>query len=294
MNQEEKTSLLAIPFIILIGFGFAFAGSGGEMISLEGEVHPFAIAVAIAFGLQWLAFIPAYLFRSEKYFDLVGSASYLTIALFVFLAQEEQGERSLLLLLCIMVWAIRLGGFLFYRIHKTGKDGRFDSMKTSFLRFGAAWTLQGLWITFTAAAGLAAMSSRKASDIDALAIVGGIIWLLGFLFEAVADFQKARFKSNPQNAGRFITSGFWSLSRHPNYFGEILLWLGVAIIAFPSLAGWQLVTLLSPVFVAVLLCKVSGIPLLEERGDKKWGGQPDYESYKDQTPILIPRLFRKS
>jgi steroid 5-alpha reductase family enzyme len=115
------------------------------------------------------------------------------------------------------------------------------------------------------------------------------VWVLGFAIEATADAQKTRFRADPKNKGGFIHTGLWAWSRHPNYFGEITLWIGVAIITLPVLRGWQWVTLISPVFVALLITRVSGIPLLEKRADEKWGGQADYEAYKERTPVLIPR-----
>ena len=121
-------------------------------------------------------------------------------------------------------------------------------------------------------------------------LVGFLVWAVGFAIEVVADSQKSRFSANPDNKGKFIQTGLWSRSRHPNYFGEIMLWIGVAIIALPVLRGWQWVALISPVFVTLLLTRVSGVPLLEKKADKKWGGQADYESYKKRTPELIPRL----
>ncbi len=291
MNKEEKTALLGIPLILLLGFGFALAGSNGALAQTDGSLHPFALAVGIAFVLQWLAFIPAYVFQTERYFDLVGSLTYVTVALIAFLGAANQGPRSAVLLAMVLAWAARLGCFLFNRIHKSGKDGRFDEMKPSFIRFGAAWTLQGLWVTFTAAAALAAIASQRSPQIDAYVLLGGLVWLAGYLLEAVADWQKSRFKSDASNKEQFIRNGLWARSRHPNYFGEIVLWTGVAIVAFPELEGWENATLLSPVLVAILLCKVSGIPLLEDRADKKWGGREDYEAYKRDTPVLVPKLW---
>ncbi|EDY83153.1 conserved hypothetical protein [Verrucomicrobiia bacterium DG1235] len=288
MTQADRQALLATPFVVLIGIGFAFAGSNGA--PLAHGIHPFALSVALAFIINWLAFIPAFIWQTEKYFDLVGSLSYITVALVSFIYSGHRDPLACLLLAMVLIWAARLGTFLFKRIHKSGKDGRFDAMKPSFIRFSAAWTLQGLWVTFTAAAALAAISADFRPQLGLATILGSLIWIAGFAIEAIADLQKSRFKANPDNQGKFISSGLWSRSRHPNYFGEILLWIGVAFIAFPALQGWQYLTLLSPVFVAILLCKVSGIPLLEERADEKWGGQPDYEAYKKNTPVLLPRI----
>jgi steroid 5-alpha reductase family enzyme len=192
----------------------------------------------------------------------------------------------------ISIWAIRLGWFLFHRIHKTGKDGRFDALKPSLFRFLGAWTLQGLWVVFTLAAALTAIVSTKPMELGLFALTGGAIWLLGFLIEAIADQQKRTFSGDSKNRGKFIQTGLWSISRHPNYLGEIMLWIGVAVIAFPVLVGWQWLTLTSPFFVALLLIRVSGIPLLEKRADAKWGGQEDYEAYKLKTPILLPWVGR--
>lgn len=288
MSTEETKALVAIPAVILIGYGFAVAGSGSVSEALQ--PHPFAVAVVVAFLIQWIAFAPAFARQTERYFDLVGGVTYISCAVLAFAMSETRDLRSWLLLALVLIWATRLATFLFLRIHKTGKDDRFDSMKPSFLRFGAAWTLQGLWVVFTAAAALAAITSEEADPNLTFTVLGCLVWLAGFTIEAVADAQKRRFKANPENEGRFIDCGLWARSRHPNYFGEIVLWTGVAIIAFPALEGLKYLTLLSPVFVLILLTRVSGVPLLEEKADKKWGGQSGYEAYKRSTPVLVPKL----
>lgn len=147
-----------------------------------------------------------------------------------------------------------------------------------------------MWVTFTLSAALVAITTSTRKPLGVFAIVGVVVWLIGFAFEAVADAQKSRFKADPANKGKFINTGLWSRSRHPNYFGEITLWLGVAIIALPVLSGWQWVGIISPIFVFILLTRVSGVPLLEKKADEKWGGQEDYEAYKKNTPVLFPKL----
>lgn len=287
MNKAERTSIISLPVVILVAVGIAWAGSQGGHTAFG--IPVFALAVALAFVINWLAFIPAYLLQTEKFFDLTGSFTYISVALMAVLLSPEMDLRSILLTVLVVIWAGRLGTFLFRRIHKAGKDDRFDEIKKSFPRFLLTWSLQGLWVTFTAAAALAAITATAHKDFGIFAIVGLIIWIIGFTFEAVADAQKSRFKANPENKGKFISSGLWAWSRHPNYFGEIVLWIGVAVIAFPVLQGWQYVTLVSPLFVALLLIKISGIPMLEEKADKKWGGQEEYERYKKNTPVLIPQ-----
>jgi steroid 5-alpha reductase family enzyme len=197
--------------------------------------------------------------------------------------------RSILLFILVVIWAGRLGTFLFRRILKAGKDERFDTIKVSFIRFLNTWTLQGLWVSLTLAAALVAITTTNRKDLGLFALIGFSVWIFGFCIEAVADTQKSRFRADPENREKFIKSGLWAWSRHPNYFGEIVIWIGVAIIALPVMQGWQWIALISPVFVTLLLTRISGVPLLERRADKKWGGQEDYEDYKKHTSVLIPR-----
>jgi steroid 5-alpha reductase family enzyme len=176
---------------------------------------------------------------------------------------------------------------------RAGKDDRFREIKRSFLRFLSAWTLQGLWISFTLAAALAAVTATQTVPLGPVAWVGLAVWSIGLAIEAVADDQKRRFRADPSNRGGFIRTGLWAWSRHPNYFGEIVLWAGVAIVAAPALRGWQWVAMISPLFVALLLTRISGIPILERRADERWGGRPDYETYKKRTPVLVPHPTRR-
>jgi steroid 5-alpha reductase family enzyme len=286
MDKETQRSLIAIPIILIIAAGIAFAGSQGGAARFG--LPLFAWGVVLAFSIQWIAFIPAYLKRTEHFFDLTGSITYLSVTALAVLFSPAVDSRSILLLALISLWALRLGTFLFRRIRAAGEDRRFREIKKSFPRFLLTWTLQGLWVTFSLAAALAAITSELRIQAGAFAIVGALVWLIGFAIEVVADQQKSKFKADPKNEGRFIRSGLWAWSRHPNYFGEIVLWIGIAVIALPVLRGWQWVTLISPVFITLLLTKISGVPMLEARADEKWGGQPDYETYKADTSVLIP------
>ncbi len=288
MNESERKALAAIPVVVLLGAGLAWAGSQNG--ATAGGIPVFALAVAAAFIIQWLAFIPAYLRQTERFYDLTGSLTYIAVTLLLVLLTPGIDARGFLLALLVLVWAARLGSFLFRRISKAGKDDRFDEIKPSFVRFLTTWTMQGIWVAFTAAAAWVAMTSANRVGLDWFAIIGLLVWVAGFGIEAVADRQKGKFSADPANKGKFISTGLWSKSRHPNYFGEILLWVGVAIIALPVLQGWQWVALISPVFVALLITKVSGVPHLEKKADRKWGGQADYEEYKKNTPVLIPKL----
>ncbi|GAB4461596.1 MAG: DUF1295 domain-containing protein [Anaerolineales bacterium] len=293
MKSTARSSLVIFPILILIGFLVALAGSQGG--AALGGVPVFMLVVALAFVIQWLVFIPSYIFQTEKFFDLTGSITYITVtgvALCYSRYSVPLDARSILVAALVIVWAVRLGAFLFSRIRKAGKDDRFDEIKPNFMRFLNVWTIQGLWVTFTAAAALAAITSATRKPLDAFAIVGALVWVIGFAIEVIADAQKSRFNADPANKGKFIHTGLWSRSRHPNYFGEIVLWTGIAVIAIPVLQGWQWVALISPLFVTLLLTRVSGIPLLEKKADAKWSGQAEYEAYKKNTPALIPRFWR--
>jgi steroid 5-alpha reductase family enzyme len=291
MNKAERTSSITIPIVILIGAGIALAGSQGGASAVGLPV--FAIGVALAFIINWVAFIPAYLRQTEKFFDLTGGITFISVVVLTVLLSPTKDARSWLLLGMVVVWALRLSLFLYQRIHAAGEDRRFREIKVSFPRFLMTWTLQGLWVTFSLAAALAAITSETRLSLGIYALVGFLVWLFGFAFEVIADAQKSQFKADPKNEGKFINVGLWSWSRHPNYFGEIMLWIGVAIVALPILQGWQWLTLISPIFIFLLLTRISGIPMLETRADEKWGGQEDYEDYKAITSILIPMPPKK-
>lgn len=292
MAAKQGASSVAVSLVVvLIGALVAWAGSQGGVA--VGSVPVFALMVGYAFLVQWVAFVPSYLGRTERFYDLVGSFTYISAIVLAVVLSRATGVRSLLLLVLVLVWAGRLGPFLFRRVRRAGKDDRFDTIKRSFPRLLLTWTLQGLWVSLTLAAALAAVTSTRPKGIDVLTFVGLAVWVLGFALEATADLQKSRFRANPANKGSFITSGLWSVSRHPNYFGEITLWTGIALIALPVLRGWQYVTLVSPVFVYLLITRVSGVPLLEKKADDTWGGQETYKAYKRRTPVLVPFLGRR-
>jgi steroid 5-alpha reductase family enzyme len=276
---------------VAVAAAVGFAGSwGGPRL---GAIPVFALCVALAFAINWLVWIPASLWRTERFYDLTGSVTFVAVtALALVAAPGPDGEASVwrvTLAAMVVVWAVRLGSFLFIRVRRDGSDGRFDKIKVHPLAFLATWTLQALWVSMTVAAALAAITVADGLG-GVWAMLGVIVWLIGFAIEVVADTQKRRFRADPANAGRFISTGLWSRSRHPNYFGEILLWSGVALMAVPTLSGWRWVVLISPVFVWLLLTRVSGVPLLEARAAARFGDDLAYGAYVKHTPVLVPRL----
>ncbi len=277
----------AIALILVIGAAIAWAGSqSGRTFA---GLPIFALCGAFAFVLNWLVFIPSNAMQTEHYFDLTGSLTYLSVVLLALGLGGASDPRAWLVGTMVALWAARLGTFLFIRVKKDGSDTRFDDIKPDFPRFLMTWTLQGLWVFLTIACGLAAMTTAAPRPLGFVAFVGFALWAVGFSVEVLADAQKRAFRRDPANAGRFITTGLWAWSRHPNYFGEILLWVGVAVTALPVLQGWQFVTLISPVFVYLLLTRISGVPMLESAGKKRWGDDAEYQAYKARTPVLWPR-----
>jgi len=283
--MTRSKSALGIVAPLIIAVLILTAGSQGS-VSFGG--YPlFALCGSIGFALHWALFIPSYAFKTEHYFDLTGSLSYITTVAAAIVFNPSLDLRDLIICAMITVWALRLGSFLFWRIKKDGQDKRFIVMKTKFTWFLMTWTIGGLWVLVTMAAGLAALTSNITAELGLISYLGIALWLFGFVVEVTADNQKTEFRKNPDNRNRFITTGVWSWSQHANYFGEITLWFGLALVSLPVLSGWQLATLISPVFVYFLLTKVSGIPLLDRLAKQKWGTDSDYLSYTQATSKLL-------
>ena len=247
--------------------------------------------VILAFVIQWIAFLPAYIFQTEKFYDLTGSLTYLSVIWYSLISSSNHfanlNVANITIVLLITLWAVRLGSFLFMRIHKDGEDKRFRTIKPSATQFFMTWTLQGLWVSLCSMCALTAISSDSGIVANALFYLGLGLFIFGFGTEVIADRQKSAFRSIPENRDKFITSGLWAKSRHPNFFGEIVLWSGIAVMSFSSLNGLQYLTLISPLFTYLLLVYVSGVRMLEERADKKWGHDEDYIKYKSETPVLL-------
>ena len=284
--MSKKITIPSILISILMA-GLVAIGINQGSVSISG-ISLIYFCCAFIFLAQWLIFIPSYIFETEHYFDLTGSLTYVSVTLLAILFTVDISLRDVLLALFVWIWAFRLGSFLFIRVKKAGSDGRFDLMKKDFWWFLMTWTIQGLWVFLTLAMALAAITSESKMAIDIFAIVGTLIWIFGFSIEVIADQQKTNFKDDPANKDKFINVGLWSWSRHPNYFGEMVLWIGIALIAFPVLIGWQLVALISPIFVIFLLTRISGVTMLESRGYKKWGDDEEYKNYIKNTSVLIP------
>ena len=250
--------------------------------------------LVLIFVIQWIAYIPAFIFKTEKFYDLTGSLTYIaaiSFALYSTNTSQSLDLGSLIIGAAIIFWAVRLGSFLFMRVHKDKKDGRFDTIKTSFSQFFMTWTLQGMWVFICSSAALVAIANPTGVPINIVFIIGLALFILGFVVEIIADNQKSAFRSIPENKDVFINEGLWARSRHPNYFGEITLWTGITVMGISTFEGMNYLALFSPIFSYLLLNYVSGVRMLEYRGHKKWGHLDAYAAYKKSTPKFIPKLF---
>ena len=290
-SKNALRSLVVVLFAAALCLGFAWlAGSNG----VKACGYPvLVICAVIAFALNWMAFIPSAIAQTEKYYDLVGAITYFSIISVACVLSAPLDMRAVVIAAMVVIWALRLGSFLFARIGKSGGvDSRFDAIKVNPMRFLVAWSLQAVWTIITAAAALVVISATDRAPLDVFFWIGTAIWLTAFTIEVVADRQKSAFKADPANKDKFISTGLWSWSQHPNYFGEIMLWTGAAVIAIPVLSGWSYLVFASPLFITLLLTKISGINMLDAAAKKKWGDDPQYQEYRQKTSVLVLRSPR--
>ena len=290
--QDFKLTTLVISSVFIILFLVVSAVESNSVI-LNGYSTVLLCAV-ICIGIQWIAWIPASIWKTERFYDLTGGLTFLVVVIFSLWSGsqfEPPSLREIIVSALVIVWSLRLSSFLYFRIHRTGKDGRFDRLKTSPIRFLVPWTLQGLWVFLTMI--VVIVINNQDNTSPALGVwdwIGLLLWVTGLSIEVIADNQKTVFNSDPKNKDKWIDSGLWSYSRHPNYFGEILLWTGISFFGVSCFTGLERVAWISPIFIYVLLTKISGTPILDRRSLEKWGHEPEYQKYRDETPALFPRI----
>jgi len=289
MNRQIKNIFAITAFLICIGL----INTAGQNIEIEIRgMNAFTFILIIAVLLQVFFFLPSFLMKTEKYYDLVGSLTYITTISLAYFSVENKTMIDTIIYFYVMVWASRLGIYLFRRVRNDGKDVRFEKAKRHFFWFLQYWMGQALWVSLTACAAIIAILSPEEDTLPVLAIVGMTLWLSGFAIESISDYQKRVFRKENNPSEAFIHTGLWSRSRHPNYFGEITLWTGIAVIALNTLTGIEYITLISPVFVYILLTRMSGVNLLERIGDERYGHLEEYQRYKRNTPVLVPKLSK--
>tara|TARA_B100001989_G_scaffold203288_1_gene151750 strand:- start:99 stop:953 length:855 start_codon:yes stop_codon:yes gene_type:complete len=284
MKETTKSSIINIIISIIVIFAtLRFAELSGSELVVNTAWYVLVI--------HWLAFIPALIFKTEKFYDLTGSICYAFAAIYVYFQSYGMFlSLSLFISLAILIWTLRLGSFLLKRVMDAGEDKRFRTIKTNPTQFFMTFNLSALWVVICSLCALTAVSNGVL-EVKSIFYIGLLVFIIGFLIEVIADNQKTAFRAVPENANSFITTGLWSVSRHPNYFGEVTLWLGIAIMSLPYLEGIQYWTLISPVFSFVLIYFVSGVRMLEARANVKWGENPEYLEYVKKTPIFFPKIF---
>ncbi|HSX05451.1 MAG TPA: DUF1295 domain-containing protein [Candidatus Saccharimonadales bacterium] len=245
------------------------------------------LCLGIALAINLLLFFVAYHRKSDKLTDFAYALSFISITITAFSLSSIHSMVFTIASGMVLLWALRLGTFLVYRILGTGVDRRFDGMRKDFVKFMRFWLGQGMVAWFLLLPLLSA--ANRTSHPGPLSYIGIAIWLIGFTVEATADGQKYRFKQNPHNKDRWIAEGIWRYSRHPNYFGEITIWIGIYVTVFGSLSALErVVGLASPLAITISLLFISGVPILEKSADAKWGKDKGYQAYKRRTSLVVP------
>lgn len=251
------------------------------------DPHNLLFSLIVSLVLQAIFFVFAGTLKTDKVTDLTYSLTFLLLALGLVLQNPDAGTGHWILAGMVILWAMRLGSYLLIRIVRIGKDARFDGIRENFLSFLLFWTFQGITVWATMLPVTFALS-QKELPTDMAFLIGTIMWFLGLVLEGIADQQKFVFKSKPENENRWIDTGLWKYSRHPNYFGEMLLWWGLFVAVIPVLYGWAYSLIIGPIFITCILLFFSGIPPLEKRYKKKYGNNPEFQAYRKGTSMLIP------
>jgi steroid 5-alpha reductase family enzyme len=251
------------------------------------------LSLALALAINGAFFAIAAVRKTDVVTDLSYSLTFALLAV-VLLFTGAREPVQLIASLLVLAWALRLGGYLFRRILRMKVDHRFDGMRDEPLRFARFWLLQAVTVAVVMLPVSYLLDRDHPPRFGAWSIAGACVWLAGFAVEAVADAQKSAFRAKEENRGRFVAGGLWRYSRHPNYFGEMLVWWGLFVYAVPVLHGAAYAVVIGPVFITILLLFVSGIPLLERSADEKYGDDPAYRDYKRRTSILVPLPARSA
>eukprot|EP00116_Pleurobrachia_bachei_P007985 sb/3468247/ len=252
----------------------------------------FGLVFFLDFGIQALFGSVALLLDTEKFFDFVGSLTFILCGTVSYYQNTDESLEKFKFIQCcfICLWAGKLGTFLLARVLKEGEDKRFREIKKDKSRFFKVWMIQGAWVYLNMIPSIFVFQGSSVNtEREVLSTIGWSLFLFGLLFETVADYQKTMFRADPSNKGKFITTGLWSISRHPNYFGEILLWYGMWLAAVPFFTSpLAYLSVLCPTLTALQITYLSGVPMLEKSGIEKWGNEEDYVRYMEKTPCLLP------
>lgn len=234
-------------------------------------------------------FLHSYIYKTDIFFDLVGSLSFLSIGVISLLLIPNIDANQILVFFLLLFWSLRLGPFLFIRRLGANNDERLEEFFKSPLSLYFLWSMNSLWVFFTSLSMIIIFSSPNENEFGLIQWLGLIVWVTGYVIEVISDSQKTKF--NKFNKGKFINIGLWKYIRHPNYLGEIIIWVGIFIISLNYIHSLtSFLSILSPIFVFLLLRFITGVPQLEARGKEKWGHLDEYNSYKEKTGLLFPKF----
>lgn len=251
-------------------------------------INVYLLALAISLSINLFFFLLASTLKTDKFTDFTYGLTFILLALIFLFKNQTFYPHQILLATMIILWALRLITYLLIRILKIKKDTRFDGIREKPLQFLKFWLFQGLAVWAIMLPAVYLLNQALNQPVTSLMFLGIIIWVLGLTIESISDWQKFTFKNNPQNKDLWIQSGLWKYSRHPNYFGEILLWWGIFIFALPLVKGLSWLTIIGPLSITFILLFASGIPPLEKRYDQKYAANQQYQEYKKKTSLLIP------
>ena len=286
MSTRIKHALSTITVLTVIFVLTYILSLDSILINEIPIVYVFIITILF---LNSLFFIHSYFFKTDIFFDLIGSISFISIGITSLIFLPDVDGNQILVFFLLIFWALRLGPYLFIRRLGSGIDKRLSEYFESPLSLYFVWTMNSLWVFMTSISLIVIFSSEENYDFGLVQWFGLLIWILGFIIEVVSDSQKSKF--NKKNKGKFINIGLWKYIRHPNYLGEITIWFGIFVISISYINSiFTSLSILSPIFVFVLLRFLTGVPQLELSSEKKWGNQKEYINYKKEAGTIFPKF----
>jgi steroid 5-alpha reductase family enzyme len=248
--------------------------------------------IVLCYMVVW--YVAAQVRRDNSLVDIAWGLGFVLIANWVYVRYNF--PRHSLMVWMVNLWGVRLALHLIIRNWGRGEDWRYRQMrenwgdKADIAAFYKVFLLQGalMWVIALPLMQVDSRPPDSSGGIDLIQVLALSVWGFGFFYEALADWQLLRFKADPTNKGIVMKKGLWKYSRHPNYFGEIVLWWGIFLYILPYGVWW--LCLLSPLTITWLLVRVSGVPMLES----KYKDNPEYQEYVRKTNALIPNIFLKS
>lgn len=258
-----------------------------------GNIDILALSVLLVVIFMTSLFFLSNALEDNSIVDIGWGVGFILLGIINLVTAPSPTTRQLIITGLITLWGVRLAVHILMRNRGRGEDFRYKTWREKWQPFFLVksytriYLLQGAMMLLVGSPVILARMYGTTTDMDILDTAGGVVWLVGFLFETIGDYQLLKFKQDPLHQGKIITSGLWKYTRHPNYFGEVVMWWGISLLVIGTGAGWW--SLISPVFITVLILFVSGVPMLE----RKYADSPQFAEYKRKTSVFIP-WFPKS